>query len=96
MRVNLVQKSTAVVLVEDAGESPRVVLKGLDIVDFDAEHIARFGALDFEWSREVMDLAQIHSQDVVCGVVVLDLTTSPVDTFNLDGFAVLDCAAEGN
>lgn len=81
---------------EDAGESPRVVLERLDIVDFDAEHVARLSTLDFEWSREVMDLAQVYGQDVVCGVIVLDLTTSPIDTFNLDGFAVLNCAAEGN
>jgi hypothetical protein len=38
-------------------------------------------------------LSQIDIADIVGRVVVLDLSSSPVDTFNLHCLAVFDCAA---
>lgn len=48
--VDLVQEPSSVVFVEDACESPRMVLKGLDVVDLDAEHVAGLRALDLKWA----------------------------------------------
>jgi hypothetical protein len=41
-------------------------------------------------------LCQVYILDIVCIVCVLDLTTSPVHTLDLDSFAVLDCASKGD
>lgn len=43
-----------------------------------------------------MNLGKVDILDVVCAVIVADLTTGPVNTFDLDYFAVLDSASEGN
>lgn len=76
-RVDLVKESAAIVLVKDAREAPRLVLEGLDVHDFDEEQIAGLGAFDFEGTREVVDLGEIHIEHVVCGVVVTNLAAGP-------------------
>lgn len=81
---------------ENTRKPPRLIFKGLHILDFDAEYIARFGALDFEGSREIMHFGEINIQHVVGGVVVADLSACPVEAFDFDGFVVADGAAEGD
>lgn len=43
-----------------------------------------------------MNVRQVNVTDIICTVVVLDLSTSPVKAFDLDCFAVLDAATGGN
>ena len=37
-----------------------------------------------------MYLGEIHVFNIICGIVVLDLTACPVETFDLDDFSVGD------
>ena len=41
-----------------------------------------------------MYLSEVHISDIVGRVVILDLSSSPVHTLDLDGLIVLDGAAE--
>ena len=41
-----------------------------------------------------MDLGQVDILDIVGGVVVLDLSASPVEAFDFNSLAVLDCSIE--
>lgn len=43
-----------------------------------------------------MNLGEIHVFDVVCRVVILDLSTGPVEAFDLDDFSVGNFSAGGN
>jgi hypothetical protein len=45
-----------------------MVLKRLDILNFNKEDIARLGCLDLEWARQIMDLGQID----ILHVIILD------------------------
>lgn len=65
-------------------------------MDVNDQHIARLGSLDLERSSEVVDFGQIDVADVVCRIIVLDLTASPVYTFDLYCLAVLDRSRERN
>lgn len=88
--VGVVKKSTAVVFVKDSGESPGAVVEGLDVLDFDKEDVAGFGAFDIEGSGEVVHAREVDVFDIVGGVVVLDLSACPVYAFDFDGFARFD------
>jgi hypothetical protein len=43
-----------------------------------------------------VDAGEVDIADVICGVVVSDLTASPVETFDFDNFTILDGAGEGD
>lgn len=43
-----------------------------------------------------MNFGKINIADVVCGVIIANLTTRPVEAFDLNDFAVLDGAGEGD
>lgn len=92
--VEFVEKATAVLFVEDAGEAPGLVLHGLHVHDFDDEDVAGLGGFDLEGPGQVVDLGQVNVLHVVCAVVVADLPTGPVKTFDLDRLAVLNGAGE--
>lgn len=93
--VYLVQKAAAVVLVEDAGEAPWVVLEGLNVLDLHEKNVARLCCLDFKGTRQIVDLGQVDVLHVVGAVIVLDLASSPVHTLDLDGLTILDGPTEG-
>lgn len=78
---------------EDTCETPRLVLEGLDILDLNEKDVTGLRSLNLEWAGEVVDTGEVDVLDVVCGIVVLDLTTGPVETFDLDDFVVCDLAA---
>jgi hypothetical protein len=102
----LVEKAASVVSIKDAGETPGLILEGLDVHDLDKEDVARLGALDVEGAAQVVDLGEVDIENVVGRVVVADLAAGPamcqnrgvwgarvdlpVDTFDLDGLAILD------
>lgn len=52
-------------------------LEGLDIHNLYQEHISRLGAIYVEWAGEVVDLCQVDIEDVVCAIIVANLTTRP-------------------
>lgn len=43
-----------------------------------------------------MDLRQIYVFDIIGGIVVLDLASSPVETFDFDDFVVGNGATSGD
>jgi hypothetical protein len=72
-----IQGTLPVGLVEDARETPGLVLEGLHIHDLDEEQIARLGALNLEGPGEVVHLGQVDVAHVVGRVVVADLAARP-------------------
>ncbi len=96
LRIELVKEATPVVPVEDTSEAPRVVLERLDVLNLNEEDITGLRRFNLEGPRQVVDLSQIDVLDIVGAVVVADLSTCPVETFDLNNLAVLDGTAEGN
>ena len=96
IRIDLIQKSTTVLLVEYSCEAPWLILKWLNVLDLNYEHIARLGCFNLERSGQVVNLGQINILHVISAVVVPNLSSSPVDAFNLDNLSILDRATEGN
>jgi hypothetical protein len=87
---------TSILLREDTSEAPGRVLERLHILNVYDQDITGLGSLDLEWSGQVMDLGQVDVADVVGRVVVLDLTTGPVDTLDLDRLAVFNGTRGGD
>lgn len=87
-RIMFIQEASAIVAIEDARESPRLILEGLDVLDLDEQHIARHGGLDVEWTGQVVNLREVNRLDVVGRVVVFHLPAGPVKAFDLDHFVV--------
>lgn len=71
-----------------------MILEWLNILDFDEEDIPRFGCFDLEGTREIVNLGQVDVLDIVGTVVVLDLPSCPVKTFDLDSLTIFDGSAE--
>jgi hypothetical protein len=90
LRINLIQKPTPILLIENPRKPPRLLLHRLHILDLDEQHVARFRGLDVEGSREVVDAAEVDVFDIVGGVVVADLAAGPVYAFDFDDFVVFD------
>lgn len=96
IRIQFIQETTAILLCKDTGESPRLILQRLHILNLYDKYISRFGIFDLKGSAEVVDLGQIDVLDVVCIVGVFDLTASPVDALDFDYFAISDFARKRN
>jgi len=94
-RIYLVQETASIVFTEDSCKSPRGVFERLNILDFNEKDVAGFGSLNLKWSGQVMDLSQVDVLDIIGAVVVLDLPTCPVETFNLHRLPILDGSTEG-
>jgi hypothetical protein len=71
-------------------------LHGLDVLNLNHKNITRFSAFNFKWTGQIVNLCEIDIFDIICIVGVFDLTASPVKTFNLDYFTVLDLADRRN
>jgi len=96
VRVDLVEETTAVLLVKDTSETPWLVLHWLDVLNLNEKNVTGLGGLDLEWTSKVVDLGQVDVFHVVGAVIVADLSASPVYTLDLDDFVVLDCAVSGD
>lgn len=92
----LVQESTAVLLIEHRGEPPWTLIKRLHVLDLNDKDITGLCTLDLEWTGEVVYTGQVTVLDVIGTVVVLDLTTGPVNALDFDGLAGDDLGGEGN
>ena len=95
-RINLIQETSAVVLVKYSSESPRLILEWLYFLDLYNQNITRLGAFNLERSSEVMDLREVDVLHIIGAIIVADLSAGPVDAFDLDDLAVFDLACKGN
>ena len=93
-RIDLVEESPAIVFVKDACEAPRLVLEGLYILNFDDEDVPWFGAFNFERTGQVVNLGQIDVLHVICTIIVANLSSCPINAFNLNNFSILDFGSE--
>lgn len=95
LRINLIQKPASILLCEHACEAPWLLLQRLYILNLRDQYIAWLCSLNVERPREVMHLGQVHIADIVCGVIVSNLPTSPVYALDLDDLVVLDGTVGG-
>src|SRR5438552_1854791 len=56
--VYVIKEASSIVLVEDAGEPPWLLLEWLDVLNLNEEHIAWLGRLDLKWAGQIMDPSQ--------------------------------------
>ena len=61
-------------------------------MDINYQHIARLRSFDVKGPSQVVDFGQVNVADVICRVIVADLTACPIYAFNLDGFTRFDRA----
>lgn len=94
IRIQLIQEPTTILLCKDTGETPRLILQRLYVLNLYNQYISRFSIFDLKGSAEVVDLGQVNILDVVCVVGVFDLAAGPVNAFDLDYFAVCDLACK--
>ena len=94
--VYLIQKTSSIVFGENARKTPRLLIQGLNILDFQNQNIAWLRCLNVERASQVVDLREINIAHVVSAVIVANLTACPVYAFNLDDFVVLDGSDRGN
>ena len=81
---------------KDTSEAPGMVLERLYVHDLHKENITWLSIFNLKRPREVVDLGEVNVLDIVGAVVILDLTTSPVEAFNLHSLAILDSSAKGD
>ena len=94
IRVDFVEEASAVALIEDTGEAPGLFLEWLHVLDLDNEDVARLGIVYFEGPAKIVDFGKVNVLDVVCAVVVSDLTSRPIYTLDLDHFSIFDLLGE--
>lgn len=61
----LIQKASSIMTIKNTAESPRLILKGLYILDFHKQDIAWFGSLNLERTREIVNLGKVDVLHVV-------------------------------
>lgn len=61
-----------------ASEPPGLVCEGLHVEDLNKERVTDFCLLDRDRTRKIVDLREIYVLNVVCVVVVEDLTACPL------------------
>ena len=96
LRIDLIQESTTIFFCEDTSKPPWLVFERLNILNIDDQDITRFRRLDLEWTRQIMHTSEIDVANVVCTVVIANLSSGPVYAFDLDSLVILDRAAKGN
>ena len=90
LRIDLIQKSTTILLREHPREAPGLLWQWLDILNVNHQQITGLSTFDLEGAGQVVDLRQVHVSHVVRIVSVLDLSACPVDALNLHGLVVLN------
>lgn len=81
---------------EDSSEAPRLLLQWLHILDVDQQDITWLGIFDLKGSRQVVNPGEIHITHVIGGVIVSNLSSSPIDALNFDSLVVPDLAVAGD
>lgn len=89
-RINLIQKPTPILLRKNPRKPPRSLFQRLHVLDVHHQHVSGLRGFDVKGAAEVVDAGEVYIADIVCRVVVFDLTAGPVDAFDFDGFVVFD------
>lgn len=76
------QETAAVFLRKRACKAPFVVVQGTQIKKFYLQKVSWFCSFDRDRPAEIMNLRQIHILHIIGFVAVLNLSSSPVNTFN--------------
>ena len=84
------QEAAAVLLGEEAVETPQAFLQRADVEQIDHQQIAGLGALDADRAGQEVHDRQIDVAHVVGGIVVLDEAAGPVDGLDDEIVAGLD------
>lgn len=90
----LIEKPTTIGLIEHGGETPWALGKGLHILDLYLEDITRLCALNLKGSRKVVDTGKVDVLNVICAVIVANLSTCPVKALDLNSFTGGNLAGE--
>lgn len=75
-------------LIADGGSDQAHLGERLDVQDFDKQSISRLSGLDTNRTGQVVDLGQIDFGDIIGVVRVVDLSSRPLVTFNLEDLAL--------
>jgi hypothetical protein len=92
--IQVIQKATSVFLVKYTREPPWLVVEWLHILDLHEQNIPRFRSFDLKGASEIVYSCKIDILDVVGRVIILNLATGPIDTFDLDYLIIGDGATD--
>jgi hypothetical protein len=84
------KKAAAVLFGKGSSESPFVAIQGTKVENLHLEQVAWLGSRNRNRARQVMNLTQVHILDIVRRIIVLDLSSSPVDAFDFENLSFLD------
>lgn len=84
------EEAPAILLGEDAGESPFVSLEGPDIENIHHQNVARLSSVHPDRPTQDMDDFKIHIGDILRIIVVLDLAIGPVFAFDPEHIPGID------
>ena len=94
IRIDLVEKSATIALIENAGKAPWMLLERLDVLNLDHQNIPRFRCFNLKRASQVVNLGEVNVFHIVSAIIVLDLATRPVNAFNFDDFAIFYSSIE--
>ncbi len=83
------QEAAELLLAEDAGIAPPLVVEHADVENIDDDDVAGLGTRHPDRPRQVVARREVDVADVVGAVVVVDLATGPVEALHTEGFAGL-------
>ena len=83
---------SSVLFGKDTCEAPWLVLQWLYVLNVYHENVSWLGSLNVERSCEIVDSREIDISHIIGRVIVADLSSCPVYTFDLDCLAILDVA----
>lgn len=72
------------------------MLQRLHILDLHHEYVSRLSSLDIERSCKVVNPGEIDISHVIGRVIIANLSSRPVHTFDLDSLPILDVANRGD
>ena len=72
------EEATAIFPGEDAGEAPQGIPQSTDVQYVHFQQVSWLSSLDMDGPTEVMDLIEVAAFDILGVVVILDLSTCPV------------------
>ena len=81
------EEAASVFSIKDASEAPFVTVQSTNVADIDDEEVSRLGedavfVFDGKGAGEVVGLGEVDVLHVFGGVIVLDLTASPLTAFH--------------
>ena len=96
IRIYLVQESSTIALFENTRKAPWLLLEGLNVLYLNNQDVPWLCRFNLKRASQVVNLSEVNIFHVISAVVILNLAARPVNAFNFDDFAVLDCPVKGN